>query len=148
MKSRNLTHLELLRRRITRLDEASVDRLYGLEPVWEPGSAAPGVALEEFVAVRCPYCGERLETLVDLTADEPAYVEDCEVCCRPIEFHVERDQGGTFLALDVKLDRPTADFAVFDVRRLVRGQIDERLEPLAAIRESGRASWRDRVATA
>src|SRR5437879_12890933 len=102
MKSRNLTQLELLRRRITRLDEASVDRLYGLEPVWEPGSAAPGVALEEFVAVRCPYCGERLETLVDLTADEPAYVEDCEVCCRPIEFLVERDDGGTFLALEVR----------------------------------------------
>jgi len=102
MKSRNLTQLELLRRRITRLDEASVDRLYGLEPVWEPGSAAPGVALEEFVAVRCPYCGERLETLVNLTADEPAYVEDCEVCCRPIEFHVERDECGTFLALEVR----------------------------------------------
>jgi hypothetical protein len=102
MKPRNLTQLERLRRRITRLDQASVDRLYGLEPVWEPGSAAPGVALEEFVAVRCPYCGERLETLVDLTADEPAYVEDCEVCCRPIEFHVERDEGGTFLALEVR----------------------------------------------
>src|SRR5206468_10626255 len=58
MKSRSLTQLELLRRRITRLDEASVDRLYGLEPVWEPGSAAPGVALEEFVAVRCPYRSE------------------------------------------------------------------------------------------
>src|SRR5207237_30307 len=67
MKSRNLTQLELLRRRITRLDEASVDRLYGLEPVWEPGSAAPGVALEEFVAVRCPYCGERLEPRVELS---------------------------------------------------------------------------------
>src|SRR5438477_383186 len=59
-------------------------------------------ASEECVAVRCPYCGERLETLVNLTADEPAYVEDCEVCCRPIEFHVERDDGGTFLALEVR----------------------------------------------
>jgi Cysteine-rich CPXCG len=102
MKPRRLTQLERLRRRITRLDEASIDRLYGLEPVWEPASVAARIAPEEFVAVRCPYCGERLETLVDLTADEPAYVEDCEVCCRPIEFHVERDEGGAFRALEVR----------------------------------------------
>src|SRR2546429_3274652 len=48
--------------------------------------------------------------------------------------HLEREKGPALVALDVKLDRPTADFAVFDVRRLVRGQIDERLEALAAIR--------------
>ena len=79
-----------------------LDRLYGLEPVWEPVTGQARVAPEEFVAVRCPYCGERLETRVDLTADEPAYVEDCEVCCRPIEFHIERDEGGALLALQVR----------------------------------------------
>ena len=102
MKRRKVTELERLRRRITRLDEESIDRLYGLEPVFEPGSGDRRVAPEEFVAVRCPYCGERLETRVDLTADEPAYVEECEVCCRPIEFHVERDAGGALLALQVR----------------------------------------------
>ena len=50
----------------------------------------------------CPYCGERLHTRVDLTSDEPAYVEDCEVCCRPIEFAVERDIGGALVALQVR----------------------------------------------
>ena len=44
-------------------------------------------------------CGERLETRVDLTADEPSYIEDCEVCCRPIEFQLERDAGGALVAL-------------------------------------------------
>ena len=102
MKQHKLSQLERLRRRITRIDEASVDRLYGLEPVWEPGSAAPRIAPEEFVAARCPYCGERLETLVDLTSDEPEYVEDCEVCCRPIEFHIERDEAGVLFALEVR----------------------------------------------
>jgi len=102
MKRRKATELERLQRRITRLDAHSVDRLYGLEPVWEPGTGQARAALEEFVAVRCPYCGERLETRVDLTADEPAYVEDCEVCCRPIEFHIERDEGGGFSALQVR----------------------------------------------
>ena len=42
------------------------------------------------------------ETRVDVTADEPAYVEDCEVCCRPIEFHIERDEGGALLGLQVR----------------------------------------------
>jgi len=102
MKRRKGTELERLQRRITRLDAHSVDRLYGLEPVWEPDTGQARVAPEEFVAVRCPYCGERLETRVDLTADEPAYVEDCEVCCRPIEFHIERDEGGAFSALQVR----------------------------------------------
>ncbi|HVN46603.1 MAG TPA: CPXCG motif-containing cysteine-rich protein [Steroidobacteraceae bacterium] len=102
MKRRRPTELQRLRRRISRLDGRSIDELYGLEPVWEPGTAARGPAPEEFVAVRCPYCGERLQTRVDLTADESAYVEDCEVCCRPIEFRIERDAGGALVALQVR----------------------------------------------
>jgi hypothetical protein len=101
MKRRKAPGLDRLRRRITRLDGDSIDRLYGLEPVWEP-AAGQRVTPEEFVAVLCPYCGERLETRVDLTAEEPSYVEDCEVCCRPIEFHVEREPGGALFALQVR----------------------------------------------
>jgi len=96
------SELERLRRRIARLDGQSIDELYGLEPVWEPGAGPAGLLPEEFVGVLCPYCGERLQTRVDLTADEPSYVEDCEVCCRPIEFHIERDEGGALLALQVR----------------------------------------------
>jgi hypothetical protein len=101
MTRRKAGDLDRLRHRITRLDGDSIDELYGLEPVWEPGGGLR-VAPEEFVAVRCPYCGERLETRVDLTADEPRFVEDCEVCCRPIEFEVERDPGGALVALQVR----------------------------------------------
>jgi hypothetical protein len=102
MKRPTAPELARLRQRIEQLDEDSIDRLYGLEPIWEPDSGVPPLGLEEFVAVACPYCGERLETRVDLTGDEPAYVEDCEVCCRPIEFHIERDPGGALLALQVR----------------------------------------------
>jgi hypothetical protein len=101
MTRRKTSQLEHLRQRITRLDGDSIDELYGLEPVWEPAGGAR-LAPEEFVAVCCPYCGERLETRVDLTGDEPCYVEDCEVCCRPIEFAVERDNGGALVALAVR----------------------------------------------
>ena len=100
MKRRPAPELARLRSRIGRLDSDSIDRLYGLEPVWEP--TAGGIEPVEIVSVRCPYCGERLESRVDLTTDEPAYVEDCEVCCRPIEFAVEREQDGALRALGVR----------------------------------------------
>ncbi|MGB1882310.1 MAG: CPXCG motif-containing cysteine-rich protein [Gammaproteobacteria bacterium] len=32
----------------------------------------------------CPYCGERISILIDPSADHQSYIEDCEVCCRPI----------------------------------------------------------------
>ena len=40
-------------------------------------------SLEE-CAVDCPYCGEPITVLVDTSCDEQSYIEDCEVCCRPM----------------------------------------------------------------
>jgi len=34
--------------------------------------------------IECPYCGEWLEIAVDPSVAEQAYIEDCQVCCRPI----------------------------------------------------------------
>jgi hypothetical protein len=102
VKNTKARELETLTRRIASLDASSIDQLYGLEPVYEPGSGAALLLAEEFVAVQCPYCGERLETRVDLTANEPGYIEDCEVCCRPIEFALEREEGGGLLAVRVQ----------------------------------------------
>lgn len=39
----------------------------------------------------CPYCWQQISVLVDLSVDEQAYVEDCEVCCRPILIHYAID---------------------------------------------------------
>ena len=36
----------------------------------------------------CPYCGELIELVVDLSIDEQEYVEDCAVCCRPMVVRV------------------------------------------------------------
>jgi hypothetical protein len=41
------------------------------------------------VESECPYCGEALVLSVDTTGGRrQAYVEDCVVCCRPIEVRV------------------------------------------------------------
>lgn len=35
----------------------------------------------------CPYCWQWIDTILDLSIAEQTYLEDCEVCCRPIEIH-------------------------------------------------------------
>ena len=42
--------------------------------------------------VQCPYCWETFVLLVDGSQDHQEYVEDCEVCCRPIDFIVALDE--------------------------------------------------------
>jgi predicted DCC family thiol-disulfide oxidoreductase YuxK len=49
------------------------------------------------VIVQCPYCGETFETMIDTSAGDAEYIEDCQVCCRPIEFRIETDEEGNLL---------------------------------------------------
>ncbi len=65
-------------------DARAIDALYGLEPVIEIG-ATGGDPAGAFEAVACPYCGEVFETAVDSSGGSAQYVEDCQVCCQPIE---------------------------------------------------------------
>ena len=37
---------------------------------------------------QCPYCWENISMLVDLSVSHQSYVEDCEVCCNPIQITV------------------------------------------------------------
>jgi hypothetical protein len=47
------------------------------------------VIASETVSVLCPYCGEPVELLIDATLPHQIYVEDCEVCCRPMVVSVD-----------------------------------------------------------
>jgi hypothetical protein len=103
MVGRKSNKIESLKRRIASLEDRHIDELYGLEPVYEPGQGGT-IALmpEEFVAFQCPWCGERMETKVDLTAGPRSYVEDCQVCCRPMELAIELEHTGALRALRVQ----------------------------------------------
>ena len=48
----------------------------------------------DFVPVHCPACGEPLELAIDASAGAQAYVEDCQVCCRPMLVRVAIDADG------------------------------------------------------
>lgn len=79
-----------------------IDALYGLEPVFEPDQSEEAATNESgtrLVPVSCPYCGEPFETLVDASAGSASYVEDCQVCCQPIEMSLEVDDAGEFKGL-------------------------------------------------
>ena len=78
------------------LDTQAIDALYGLEHVIEPGGQG-GHSPTEVATVQCPYCGEAFETAVDLSAGSFSYVEDCQVCCQPIELAGETDENGALV---------------------------------------------------
>jgi hypothetical protein len=44
--------------------------------------------------ISCPYCGETIDILIDDSAGEQDYYEDCSVCCRPIRFSLSVDYEG------------------------------------------------------
>ena len=41
--------------------------------------------------IACPYCLEQMQITIDLSAGSQTYVEDCEVCCRPVLLDIRLD---------------------------------------------------------
>ena len=69
---------------------------------WRPESGiSPGIQttmnLLEESTCSCPYCGERITLLIDGSVDEQMYIEDCQVCCRPMVIHVSVGSDGVFM---------------------------------------------------
>lgn len=56
----------------------------------------------ETVTTRCPHCGEPIELVIDCSIAGQEYVEDCQVCCRPMS--VKTGAGGD-AAPTVELER-------------------------------------------
>ena len=45
--------------------------------------------------ISCPYCGEMITILVDGSVEEQQYIEDCQVCCRPIDIRISVTANGS-----------------------------------------------------
>jgi hypothetical protein len=53
--------------------------------------------MNEFVSenqCRCPFCAERITLVVDYSGGPQRYIEDCQVCCQPMEVTVEVEADG------------------------------------------------------
>ena len=59
--------------------------------------------LEDF-SLQCPNCGEAVDIFVDSSVEQQVYVEDCPVCCRPIEFRLEVSSDHESLSLTTRRD--------------------------------------------
>lgn len=35
--------------------------------------------------IRCPYCAESMSIIIDLSAGGQSYIEDCQICCQPMQ---------------------------------------------------------------
>jgi hypothetical protein len=40
----------------------------------------------------CPHCFQEISMLVDASISKQAYVEDCEVCCNPLQINLELEE--------------------------------------------------------
>jgi len=52
----------------------------------------------------CPYCWQNISMVLDRYEEASEYIEDCEVCCRPIEidFKFEEDELVSFEARKIE----------------------------------------------
>jgi hypothetical protein len=51
------------------------------------------MSLETF-PVQCPYCGEPIEVDVEPLEESQSFIEDCTVCCRPIQYEASTNSEG------------------------------------------------------
>ena len=54
--------------------------------------------------IDCPYCGEELEIFIDGSTGSQDYIEDCQVCCSPMDISVEIGSAGQILNIQLKRD--------------------------------------------
>lgn len=52
----------------------------------------------------CPYCWQDISMLLDSSVQSQTYIEDCEVCCNPIEVEVnfENEEITSFLVQNIE----------------------------------------------
>lgn len=64
----------------------------GKEAALPADSALSRTACMEYFFT-CPYCWEEISMVLDPSVRGQVYVEDCEVCCHPIELHYAVEDG-------------------------------------------------------
>lgn len=60
--------------------------------------------------IACPYCGEHIDVLLDPADLNQQYIEDCQVCCKPINFLVFENSDEE-LSVSVSSDDESCSFS-------------------------------------
>jgi len=51
--------------------------------------------------IRCPFCGEAMTIFVDTSAGSQSYVEDCQICCQPMQISFDAEED---IVLELRVD--------------------------------------------
>lgn len=53
---------------------------------------------------QCPYCWEQISMLIDTSQNHQSYIEDCEICCNPIQLTItsENQEISSFQAENIE----------------------------------------------
>ncbi|MEO6346300.1 MAG: CPXCG motif-containing cysteine-rich protein [Aquaticitalea sp.] len=53
---------------------------------------------------QCPYCWEEISMLLDYSVSQQTYIEDCEICCNPIQLtvHIQNQEITGFQAESIE----------------------------------------------
>jgi hypothetical protein len=57
---------------------------------------------EEEIFFICPYCAQQISFLIEGLYGDQTYIEDCEVCCQPIQIMYRVEDGQV---VDVETER-------------------------------------------
>ena len=49
--------------------------------------------MEISTPIRCPFCGQKFEIVLDTSIASQRFTTDCEVCCHPFEVVAECEPG-------------------------------------------------------
>jgi predicted DsbA family dithiol-disulfide isomerase len=51
--------------------------------------------------ISCPFCAETMTILIDASAGSQQYIEDCQVCCRPMQVNLTLRHGDDVVEVEV-----------------------------------------------
>lgn len=59
---------------------------------------------EQEITAQCPYCFSPISFVCEPFSGPQSYIEDCEVCCRPIQISYETEEGEITAFAATRLD--------------------------------------------
>jgi len=78
-------------RAVERMTMASISLIRRLSAGPAPRRLIYNLGVEH--AFTCPYCWQRISMVLDPSVESQTYVEDCEICCKPIEVQCTIEDG-------------------------------------------------------
>jgi phage FluMu protein Com len=49
------------------------------------------VPVSEYTEIQCPHCGELQDINIELLQEQQSYIEDCQICCKPMVLNIQID---------------------------------------------------------